>query len=126
MYEGDVSDELKCQGFDIPTYVDTSLKVTSISMPISASGKPLAAPSQESPTASAQTPDSATSVCSPKVMAKHAESLKIDSPSRKSNTEHAKEGGEVVDSLQKQPGSQVPKHSNKEQHLDVSAQLQKS
>ena len=58
LYEGDVHDELEWQGFDIPTYVDTSLKVASISMPISASGKPLAASSWESTTA--QAPDSAT------------------------------------------------------------------
>ena len=97
LYEGDVRDELELQCFDIPTYVDTSLKVTSISVPILASGKPLAAPSKESITASAPAPDSATSACSPKVTTKCTESSKTYSPRRKSKAKHAKEGFETAD-----------------------------
>ena len=70
LYTGDVQNKLEWQGFDILTYVDTSLQVTSISVPVLASGKPLAAPSKESITASVPAPDSATSACSPKVTAK--------------------------------------------------------
>ena len=122
----DTCDELEQQGFDILTYVDTSLRVTSISLPVSAGSKSLTALTQDITTTLVQAPDSIISVCSPKVTTKHAESSKTDSPQRKSKAEHAREGSEVADSPQKWPASLVPKCSNKEQQPHASAQLQVS
>ena len=84
LYAGVVHDELEQQGFDILTYVDTSLRVMSISVPVSASSKPLTAPSQDITIALAQAPDSIILAHSPKLTAKHAGSSKTDSPQRKS------------------------------------------
>ena len=55
LYDGNVQDQLEQQGFDIPTYVDRSLWVTSVTVPIPPSNKALApatrtiAPSLHSP-----------------------------------------------------------------------------
>ena len=54
----DTCDELEQQGFDILTYVDTSLRVTSISLPVSAGSKSLTALTQDITTTLVQAPDS--------------------------------------------------------------------